>query len=54
MPTYEYRCEACGKKFEHTEHLTEHETGHPVCPKCGSEKVQHTPTHFVAKTSRKS
>ena len=54
MPTYEYRCEKCGEKFEHAEHISEHTTAHPVCPKCGSEKIQHLPTQFVAKTSRKS
>jgi putative FmdB family regulatory protein len=54
MPTYEYRCEQCGEKFEHAEHISEHPTAHPACPKCGSEKVQHLPTPFVAKTSRKS
>ncbi|MFL9965076.1 zinc ribbon domain-containing protein [Paraburkholderia sediminicola] len=54
MPTYQYRCEVCGELFEHIEHLAEHQTAHPPCPKCGSEKVQHTPTQFAAKTSRKS
>ncbi|AIO70625.1 MULTISPECIES: FmdB family zinc ribbon protein [Burkholderia] len=54
MPTYQYRCEKCGETFEHVEHLAEHETAHPNCPKCGSEQVQHIPTPFVAKTSRKS
>ncbi|WP_425199391.1 FmdB family zinc ribbon protein [Paraburkholderia tuberum] len=54
MPTYRYRCEKCGEMFEHAEHLAEHENAHPACPKCGSEKVLHTPTLFVPKTSRKS
>jgi putative FmdB family regulatory protein len=54
MPTYQYRCEKCGQSFEHSEHITEHTTAHPVCPKCGSEKCQHVPTPFVAKTTRKS
>jgi putative FmdB family regulatory protein len=54
MPTYQYRCEKCGEVFEHAEHLAEHATAHPNCPKCGSEKIQHIPTPFVAKTSRKS
>ena len=54
MPTYQYRCEKCGEMFEHAEHLAEHETAHPNCPKCGSEKVQHVPTPFIAKTSSKS
>ena len=54
MPTYRYRCESCGEIFEHVEHLAEHETAHPRCPKCGSEMIQHLPTPFVAKTSKKS
>ncbi|WP_075643824.1 FmdB family zinc ribbon protein [Paraburkholderia monticola] len=54
MPTYRYRCEKCGEMFEHAEHLAEHEAAHPACPKCGSEKVEHIPTPFVPKTSRKS
>jgi putative FmdB family regulatory protein len=54
MPTYQYRCEKCGEMFEHAEHLAEHETAHPHCPKCGGERVQHIPTPFVAKTSKKS
>jgi putative FmdB family regulatory protein len=54
MPTYQYRCEACGEMFERAQHLAEHETAHPQCPKCGSEKVQHLPTQFMAKTSKKS
>lgn len=61
MPTYEYRCEKCGEVFERIEHLAEHSTarwepGHapPRCPKCGSESVQHQPTQFFAKTSRKT
>lgn len=54
MPTYQYRCEKCGKTFESVEHLTEHAAAHPHCPECGSEKIQHVPTTFVPKTSRKS
>lgn len=54
MPTYQYRCEKCGEVFDRAEHLAEHETGHPSCPKCGSKIVQHMPTPFVAKTARKS
>jgi len=54
MPTYQYRCEKCGHLFEHAEHLAEHESAHPRCPKCGSETCQHVPTPFVAKTSKKS
>jgi putative FmdB family regulatory protein len=53
MPTYQYRCEQCGATFEHAEHFAEHEATH-ACPKCGSQAVQHVPTPFMAKTSRKS
>jgi putative FmdB family regulatory protein len=61
MPTYQYRCEKCGEVFEHVEHIVEHTTARfgpgttPLrCPKCRSETVQHYPTQFFAKTSRKS
>lgn len=53
MPTYQYRCEQCGEKFAHAEHLAEHETAHPNFPKCGSENVQHFSTPFVAKRPKK-
>ncbi|MDN8618565.1 FmdB family zinc ribbon protein [Variovorax ginsengisoli] len=54
MPTYQYRCAKCGEVFEHIEHVAEHETVRLRCPKCASESVQHQPTQFFAKTSKKS
>ena len=38
MPTYEYRCEACGKQFEKFQSIT----SDPIrkCPKCGKNKVR--------------
>ena len=39
MPTYQYRCAECGKAFERTETISEHEKAKPQCPKCGSKKV---------------
>jgi putative FmdB family regulatory protein len=38
MPTYEYRCEACGNKFEKFQSIT----AAPIrkCPKCGKNKVR--------------
>ncbi len=39
MPTYQYRCEKCGKKFERTETISEHEALKVKCPKCGSPLV---------------
>ena len=38
MPTYQYRCEECGKAFERTETISEHEKAKPQCPKCGSNE----------------
>jgi putative FmdB family regulatory protein len=62
MPTYQYRCEKCGQVFDHVEHVAEHEAAslheqQPAdlrCPKCGSEAIQHQPTKFFARTSKKS
>lgn len=38
MPTYEYRCDACGHEFEKFQSIT----ADPVkkCPECGKKKVQ--------------
>jgi GntR family transcriptional regulator / MocR family aminotransferase len=54
MPTYEYRCKQCGKTFERSEHVAEHEKAHPQCPKCHSTKVEPVLADFYAKTSKKS
>src|SRR5213076_2311599 len=38
MPTYEYKCDACGHQFERFQSIT----AAPVkrCPKCGKNKVR--------------
>lgn len=38
MPTYEYKCDACGHKFERFQSIT----AKPIrkCPKCGKNKVK--------------
>jgi putative FmdB family regulatory protein len=54
VPTYQYRCAKCGKVFEHVEHVAEHETAKLQCPQCGSREIEHHPTSFVARTSKKS
>jgi len=55
MPTYEYRCDACNKKFSATMSVAEHDRKKPGCPKCKSaRKVRQTLSVFTAKTSRKS
>ncbi|HAR98186.1 MAG TPA: zinc ribbon domain-containing protein [Syntrophus sp. (in: bacteria)] len=54
MPTYEYRCEACHRKFSLTLSISERDRGKIVCPKCKSRKVRQQISSFTAKTSRKS
>ena len=54
MPTYQYRCEKCGKKFERTESISEHEAMVSKCPKCGSKKVSFVPGNVYVVTSKKS
>ena len=54
MPTYQYRCEKCGKKFERTETISEHEAEKSKCPKCGSKKVSYVPGNVYVVTSKKS
>jgi len=54
MPIYEYRCEECGTTFDRTEHVKEHESVEPKCPRCGSGKIVHVLTPFFPKTSKKS
>jgi putative FmdB family regulatory protein len=40
MPTYQYRCEKCGKTFERTETISEHEVTKPQCPNPGVPGTQ--------------
>lgn len=60
MPNYEYRCLDCGKVWERTEHIAEHEeivargASPPSCPACGGERVEQEFSAFFAKTNRKS
>jgi putative FmdB family regulatory protein len=54
MPTYEYRCEACGHEFTTTLGIAEHERTKPQCPMCKSDKVQQCVSAVSVKTSRKS
>ena len=54
VPTYQYRCEKCGKSFERTETITEHEKAKSKCPKCDSKKVTQVPGRVHAVTSKKS
>jgi putative FmdB family regulatory protein len=54
MPSYEYRCPKCSKKFTLILSIGEHDAGKVKCPKCGERKVEQLITAFQVKTSRKS
>jgi putative FmdB family regulatory protein len=54
MPTYDYRCEKCGKPFSVVLTLAEHGVKKVACPRCGSRQVTRKISAFFAKTSKKS
>jgi putative FmdB family regulatory protein len=57
MPTYEFQCEKCRKRFELTYAITEYERQARKkikCPKCTSTKVIRQISTFEVKTSKKS
>ena len=54
MPSYDYRCPKCEKKFTTILSIGEHDAGKKKCPKCGERKVQQLITAFLVETSRKS
>lgn len=38
MPTYDYKCEACGHEFETTQKISDNPL--KKCPKCGKMKLK--------------
>lgn len=54
MPTYEYSCKKCGKKFAQVLTISEHSRKKVHCPKCSSKQVAQRIQGFFATTSRKS
>ncbi len=54
MPTYDYVCKACGKRFNRVESIAKHERARVSCPKCKSTKVRRELAAFYAKTAKKS
>jgi len=54
MPTYEYQCDKCGKRFAVIERISEHTARAPACPKCRSRSTRQLPAAFYAKTVKKS
>ena len=43
VPTYQYRCERCGKSFELIETISEHEKAKAKCPKCEQQESDPSP-----------
>ena len=54
MPTYDYRCEKCGKRFSIVQRISEHTGRSPACPKCKSRRARQVLGSFFAKTVKKS
>lgn len=54
MPTYEYECKECNKKFSVMLSISEHDAGKVSCPKCKGKRVKQSVSAFTTKTSRKS
>ena len=53
MPTYEYECLECKKRFSLMMGISEHDKAKPSCPKCKGKKVKQSISIFTSKTSRK-
>lgn len=54
MPMYEYCCDECHEEFTRTERMSQHGDERPVCPTCGSKRVEPVLSSFYAKTADKS
>ena len=54
MPSYDFRCEKCNKKFTLTLPISEFDKTTFRCPKCKSTRVKQQITSFQTVTSKKS
>jgi putative FmdB family regulatory protein len=54
MPTYEYRCISCKRKFTIILSVREHDSKRIKCPKCGSRRIRQLISAFYTQTSSKS
>ncbi len=55
MPSYEFKCTECGKRFTQKLSFEEHDRRRGrKCPKCGSRKVEQLISPVFVKTSKKS
>jgi putative FmdB family regulatory protein len=56
MAVYEFECKACGKHFEVSVPISEHDRlkkRPPKCPKCGKSRVQQLVSSFSTKAPSK-
>lgn len=54
MPSYDFKCADCRKRFSLTLSVAERTRGRLKCPKCGSRKIEQQYSAIYAVTSRKS
>lgn len=54
MPSYDYQCEKCRKRFSVVQRISEHTGRAPACPKCKSRRTRQVLSTFYAKTVKKS
>ena len=54
MPTYEYVCPQCKKRFSLVMSIKDHDRRRIKCPKCANTRVAQTVQGFFATTSKKS
>lgn len=54
MPTYDFTCEKCKKKFTLIMTISEYEKKKIRCPKCKSVRVKQQISPFQVVTSKKS
>jgi len=54
MPSYDFKCEKCKKRFTLVMPISEYGKSKTRCPKCKSTKVQQQITAFQVVTSKKS
>ena len=54
MPTYDFRCDKCKKRFSIMMTVSEHGSRKIKCPKCKSTRVKQQISSFQTITSKKS
>ncbi|MGQ9663691.1 MAG: FmdB family zinc ribbon protein [Kiritimatiellia bacterium] len=52
MPIYEYRCQKCGRKYEHL--AKSHREEAPPCPACGAPDPEKLLSQFAAHVAKRN